>query len=116
MRAVTSATPPAPKGSTRRTGFSGHFACASLSGASAKIRAAGSASIVFAKTPLAIVFILRVFLVSFLLLFETIKLCGIVHQQAALRQRFGRELRHQIDQIGLIGLVGGIRVWKVGAP
>ena len=35
MREVTSATPPAPNGSTIFTGFSGHFACAWSAGASA---------------------------------------------------------------------------------
>jgi hypothetical protein len=44
MREVTSATPPGPNGSTIRTGFSGHFACAGLTGASVKIKAAGTAS------------------------------------------------------------------------
>ena len=36
MREVTSATPPAPNGRMIFTGFSGHFACAWLSGASAR--------------------------------------------------------------------------------
>ena len=44
MREVTSATPPAPNGRMSLIGFSGHFACAWPSGASATIKAAGSAS------------------------------------------------------------------------
>ena len=50
-----------------------------------------------------------VLLRHFLLLAETIKPGRIVHQQALLRQRGCGKLRHQIDQIGLVGLVGGIR-------
>src|SRR6185437_15913840 len=43
MRAVTSATPPGPKGSTILTGFSGHLACAD-DGASISVRSAAQAA------------------------------------------------------------------------
>src|SRR5664279_1619635 len=113
MREVTSATPPGPNGSMIRTGFSGHFACAWLSGASAKIKAAGTAS--NAKS-IFLMAILPEFFPLFFLLAETIKPGGIVHQQAVLRQRGGGKLRHQVDQIGLVSHVGGIGVRELGAP
>src|SRR5450631_4880235 len=113
MREVTSATPPGPNGSTSRTGFSGHFACAWPTGANAKSKAADTAR---AAKKIFLMVILPVVRPRFLLLAETIKPGRIVHQQAVLRQRGGGKLRHQVDQIGLVGRVGGIGVREIGAP
>src|SRR5581483_5103603 len=108
MREVTSATPPAPKGSTILTGFSGHAACACCAGAS-------RASAISAKAAL-LTSLMAILPRSFLMSVETIEPGGIVHQQAPLRQRVGGILRHQIDQVRLIRLMRRIRVRKIGAP
>src|SRR5262245_1730576 len=112
IRAVTSATPPAPNGNTSLIGFSGQAARAC--GASVTTIAAKPSGairrVMISKSPFAIVRFLRVVRRFYYCLVETIKPRWIVHQQALLRQHIGRELRHQIDQVGLVGLVGGVGV------
>src|SRR6185437_7174438 len=108
MREVTSATPPAPNGSTILIGFSGQA-----------VRACGTGASI-SKAPKASSVLRTCLMVNppsdLFLLVETVQPGRIVYQQALLRQRVSRVLRHQIDQIGLVGLVRSVRVRKIGTP
>ena len=53
---------------------------------------------------------------DFFLCGKTIKPGRIVHQQAPLRQRGGGKSRHKVHEVGLVGLMRSIGMWKIGAP
>src|SRR3569832_552166 len=134
MRAVTSATPPGPNGSTIRTGFSGHFASAAP-GASDKVSVA--AIIASARFGPAKTVVLTVESSLGRSRAALMKVCIVrrgggcqppcagssvvveprgIGDQDALERRRVAELRQEIDELAFIRLVRRVRMREVGAP